>query len=149
MSLLKDKRCIVSGVGPGLGYEIAMAFAREGADVAIGARTESYLEEVHDEMRQRRNEQDTARFTDADRRFHELIVDAADNAVLSSIYRMLRERQTMFTSAIIRGRVDRMDEAIAEHDKVLTALRGEDELAFCEVVRSHLAWSIALARESH
>jgi len=48
--LLKDKRCIVSGVGPGLGYEIAMAFAREGADVAIGARTESYLEQVHAEI---------------------------------------------------------------------------------------------------
>ena len=45
--LLKDKRCIVSGVGPGLGKEIALAFAREGADVALGARTESYLEEVH------------------------------------------------------------------------------------------------------
>jgi NAD(P)-dependent dehydrogenase (short-subunit alcohol dehydrogenase family) len=48
--LLKDKRCIVSGVGPGLGKEIALAFAREGADVALGARTESYLEEVHGEI---------------------------------------------------------------------------------------------------
>ena len=48
--LLKDKRCIVSGVGPGLGKEIALAFAREGADVALGARTESYLEDVHGEI---------------------------------------------------------------------------------------------------
>src|SRR4029453_13001840 len=48
--LLKDKRCIVSGLGPGLGKEIAMAFAREGADVALGARTESYLEEVQGEI---------------------------------------------------------------------------------------------------
>jgi NAD(P)-dependent dehydrogenase (short-subunit alcohol dehydrogenase family) len=48
--LLKDKRCIVSGVGPGLGKEIALAFAREGADVALGARTESYLEEVKGEV---------------------------------------------------------------------------------------------------
>jgi NAD(P)-dependent dehydrogenase (short-subunit alcohol dehydrogenase family) len=48
--LLKDKRCIVSGIGPGLGKEIAMAFAREGADVALGARTESYLEEVHGDI---------------------------------------------------------------------------------------------------
>src|SRR4249919_1896236 len=48
--LLKDKRCIVSGLGPGLGKEIAMAFAREGADVALGARTESYLEEVQSEI---------------------------------------------------------------------------------------------------
>lgn len=48
--LLEGKRCIVSGVGPGLGREIALAFAREGADVALGARTESYLEEVRAEV---------------------------------------------------------------------------------------------------
>ena len=48
--LLKDKACIVSGVGPGLGREIALAFAREGADVAIGARTESYLKELAGEI---------------------------------------------------------------------------------------------------
>lgn len=130
--------------------------ARELVEIHTAARSfaarETLLpqvEAVHAEMRQRRNEHDTARFTEADRRFHELIVDAADNAVLSSIYRMLRERQTLFTSAMIRGRVDRMDDAIAEHDRVIAALRGHDEAAFCDVVKSHLRWSIALARESH
>jgi NAD(P)-dependent dehydrogenase (short-subunit alcohol dehydrogenase family) len=48
--LLKDKTAIVSGIGPGLGKEIALAFAREGADVALGARTESYLQEVQAEI---------------------------------------------------------------------------------------------------
>jgi DNA-binding GntR family transcriptional regulator len=105
--------------------------------------------EIHEEMKQRRNERDTAGFTDADRRFHELIVDAADNAVLSSIYRMLRERQTLFTSVLVRGRPDRMDAAVVEHDRILAALAGDDEPAFLEVVSSHLEWSIALAREVH
>ena len=107
------------------------------------------LETVHEEMRKRRRERDTAGFTDADRRFHELIVDAAGNRVLSGVYRMLRERQTLFTSVIMRGRTDRMDEAIGEHDRVLEALRGDDEDAFCRAVNTHLQWSIALARESH
>ncbi|MBM3671892.1 MAG: SDR family oxidoreductase [Actinobacteria bacterium] len=49
-ALLTGKTAIVSGVGPGLGKEIALAFAREGADVALGARTESYLKEVRAEI---------------------------------------------------------------------------------------------------
>ena len=106
------------------------------------------LVEVHEETRRRRNERDTAGFTDADRRFHELIVDAAGNQVLSEVYRTLRERQTLFTSAVMRGRTDRMDAAIAEHDKVIAALRGDDENVFCAVVNDHLQWSIALARSS-
>jgi DNA-binding GntR family transcriptional regulator len=106
-------------------------------------------EAAHEQLKLRRRERDTAAFTDADRVFHELIVDAADNAVLSSIYRMLRERQTLFTSAMVRGRTDRMDAAIAEHERILQMLRGDDEKAFCRVVNEHLQWSIALARESH
>lgn len=105
-------------------------------------------EAVHEELRRRRREHDTAAFSDADRRFHELIVDAAGNRVLSSVYRMLRERQTLFTSVVMRGRTDRMDAAIAEHERILEALRGDDETAFCEVVDAHLQWSIRLARES-
>ena len=106
------------------------------------------VEQAHEQMKQRRREQDTAGFTEVDRVFHELIVDAADNAVLSAIYRMLRERLTLFTSAMVRGRVDRMDAAIAEHDRIIEALRGDDEDAFCQVVNDHLQWAIDLARAS-
>ena len=106
------------------------------------------VEQAHEQMKQRRREQDTAGFTEVDRVFHELIVDAADNAVLSAIYRMLRERQTLFTSAMVRGRVDRMDAAIEEHDRIIEALRGDDEEAFCQVVNDHLQWAIDLARAS-
>lgn len=115
------------------------------------ANREKYLAElleVHEEMRRRRRERDTAGFTGADRRFHEIIVDGADNTVLSEMYRSLRERQTLFTSAMVRGREDRMDDAIAEHDAIVERLRGDDEIAFIETVNSHLQWAITLARSS-
>jgi NAD(P)-dependent dehydrogenase (short-subunit alcohol dehydrogenase family) len=50
MGLLDGKVAIVSGIGPGLGIELARAFAREGADVALGARTESALKEAAGEV---------------------------------------------------------------------------------------------------
>jgi len=49
--LLRGKSVIVSGIGPGLGKEAALALAREGADLTIGARTESTLEQVAEEIR--------------------------------------------------------------------------------------------------
>src|SRR5437870_12182924 len=48
--LLEGRAAIVVGVGPGIGREAALALAREGADVALGARTEERLREVASEI---------------------------------------------------------------------------------------------------
>src|SRR5437667_1175898 len=48
--LLEGKVGVVSGVGPGLGKQVALAFAREGADLALGARTEAMLKETAGEV---------------------------------------------------------------------------------------------------
>ncbi|MEM9174408.1 MAG: SDR family oxidoreductase [Myxococcota bacterium] len=49
--ILKDKVVIVSGIGPGLGQELALNAGREGARVVLAARTQSFLEEVDAEVK--------------------------------------------------------------------------------------------------
>ena len=44
--LLKDRIVIVSGIGPGLGIELVLLAAKEGAHVAIAARTPSKLDDA-------------------------------------------------------------------------------------------------------
>jgi len=51
--LLAGRVAVVSGIGPGLGRQVALALAREGADLVLAARTEARLAEVADAVRAR------------------------------------------------------------------------------------------------
>ena len=51
MGLLEGKVAIVSGIGPGMGRDISLTLAREGADIAMLARSEEKMAEVAEEVR--------------------------------------------------------------------------------------------------
>jgi NAD(P)-dependent dehydrogenase (short-subunit alcohol dehydrogenase family) len=48
--ILKDKIVVISGIGPGLGRELALCAAREGAHLAIAARTAARLDALQREI---------------------------------------------------------------------------------------------------
>jgi NAD(P)-dependent dehydrogenase (short-subunit alcohol dehydrogenase family) len=48
--ILEDRVCVISGVGPGLGRQVALAAARQGADVVLAARRRENLEAVAAEV---------------------------------------------------------------------------------------------------
>ncbi len=50
MGLLEGKVALVSGVGPGMGRDIALQLAEHGADVVLGARTAANVDAVADEV---------------------------------------------------------------------------------------------------
>jgi NAD(P)-dependent dehydrogenase (short-subunit alcohol dehydrogenase family) len=49
--LLADRVAIVSGIGPGMGRDVSLALARQGADVVLAARGADKLAAVADEVR--------------------------------------------------------------------------------------------------
>jgi DNA-binding GntR family transcriptional regulator len=89
-------------------------------------------------MRAHRRDGDVVAFNRADRAFHERIVAAAGNDVLTRLYRSLRERQLCISSAVMRVSSERMDHALDDHQRLVDLLRADDPDAFVALTDAHL-----------
>ncbi|HRW17977.1 MAG TPA: GntR family transcriptional regulator [Dermatophilaceae bacterium] len=91
-----------------------------------------------DDMRTARRAADIAAFTEADRHFHEAIVEAGGNAILLRTYRTLRDRQLVLMAADLRMPGSRMDASLRAHEHLLHELEAGTRTTFREASRAHL-----------
>ncbi len=74
----------------------------------------------------------------ADREFHQAIVDAAGNRILSDLYQRLRDRQMRIGVASMRLDPERMGRAVADHTTLLDTLRRGDRPSWAHLVARHV-----------
>lgn len=81
---------------------------------------------------------DPGRFIELDTEFHNTIVRAAGNPVLSEFYASLRQRQLRIGIQAISTANGRTDEVLTEHQAIVNGLAGCDLTMTCAAIDSHL-----------
>ncbi|MGW0036791.1 GntR family transcriptional regulator [Gordonia sp. NPDC003376] len=82
---------------------------------------------------------DIARFSRVDAEFHQLIVAAGDNEVLSGFYTGLGERHRRMTTASVHRDPTITDRILADHAELLSRIEQCDAVGFDAVLERHLA----------
>lgn len=113
-----------------------------------GSQLADELEPYLTQMRAHRENGHVSGFSEADRTFHERIVASAGNDILTRLYRSLRERQICISEAAMRMSVERMDRAVADHERLVELLREGDAAGFVELTETHLQQAIENSRSS-
>ena len=105
MLILEGHTVVVSGVGPGLGQQIAVRAAREGANVVLGARTEANLAKAAAEI-------------EADHPGHAAYrsTDIADDAACTALAALAIERYGRIDSVIHVAALDTYFGGLADAD---------------------------------
>lgn len=81
---------------------------------------------------------DARAFIESDRSFHETIVRAAGNPIMSSFYEQLRDRQVRLGVTAVLRESERMAAVLDEHRGIANAIRSGDVAAIHAAVNEHL-----------
>jgi DNA-binding GntR family transcriptional regulator len=75
----------------------------------------------------------------ADIVFHERLVGSADSKRLTRMFRTLAAETRLCMNASVEARPNWVDQAVFEHEELLTALRGDDRTVLLEQLDAHLS----------
>ncbi|MBX2885323.1 MAG: GntR family transcriptional regulator [Granulosicoccus sp.] len=96
------------------------------------------LKHAHQEMLACFEKQDIQSYFTHNQRIHEIIMEAANNEMLKSIYKSLavRVRRTRYMANM---NAERWQNAVNEHEQILTAIEARDGKALGEILKLHMA----------
>ncbi|GGC93866.1 GntR family transcriptional regulator [Tersicoccus solisilvae] len=81
---------------------------------------------------------DERAFIDLDRDFHQALIDAVGNGLLSASYAKLRSRQIVIGVEALFRSPERQRQVVAEHRAILAALQAGDDAAATAAIVEHL-----------
>jgi len=79
------------------------------------------------------------RFSDLDRDFHAALIAAADNAIVSQQYDLLRDRQVRMKITALLREPGRFDEILSEHRRLCALLGDGDIDGVCDLLGKHVS----------
>ena len=88
---------------------------------------------------------DVSTFSAADRAFHEVIVEAAGNSVITRQYCHLRDRQIVIVAGNLRGDKARMTNSLRQHRELLKLMEAGTRAQFVHACREHVNYAVGLA----
>ena len=105
----------------------------------------SELVKVQDDFRKANDQHDAVAMTLSNNRFHEIIGEMSGNVYLqASLGRLLIDHSrigSIFYRQNSGDMKNRMDQAVAQHDAFIAAIKGGDQEAFVDLVSQHWALS--------
>lgn len=121
-------------------FEVCESLEAAAGELACQRITDAQVQQIaawHDEMVMHYRNTDLPQYYRCNRLIHEAIVDAADNAVLASLYESVtsRIRRARFVAPMPPSH---WELAVHEHEAILNALQRRDGRGLSHILRRHL-----------
>ena len=116
--------------------------------VAAGPSLVDELQGLLARMREQADAGDLRGFVAADRAFHESLVAAGGNSILSRLYASLRDRQMCISARTITLSPERLSSALQDHEAMVEAVRAGDVAELEACTAAHLANASAHDRDA-